>query len=95
MTKRRKGGQKSDDLESIRKEAVANYSRQLSILIAAVTGNHKSSVAAAMTFTIFEPSITKIPRTFRAPRKKVAVFGQRTVGVMQLVELRVVRVRCG
>jgi len=40
-----------------------------------------------MTFTVIEPRIAQIPRTFRAPRKKVAVFGQRTVGVMQLMEL--------
>jgi hypothetical protein len=38
-----------------------------------------------MTFRIFEPRITQIPRTFPAPRGKVAVFGQGTVGVKQLM----------
>ena len=37
-------------------------------------------MAAAMTLPIFETRITKIPRAFQAPRKEVAVFGQRTVG---------------
>jgi len=94
-TKRSKGEQKSDDLDRIRKEAVASYSKKLATLIAAVTENHKSSVAAAMMLPIFEPRIKQIPRTFHAPRKKVAVVGKRTVGAMQLMDLRVVRVGCG